>query len=120
MSLWEVCKYHYKPALGFTTDSFIVNVKEFEGLDDDLRGVLETAFETRFFLRSAEYQLGEAKAISAGIAEEGVQVTQLPDDVLGVLAEASIKILENEGQKGEIAARAASAYTSMMKDLGYS
>ncbi len=120
MSLWEVCKYHYKPALGFTTDSFIVNVKEFEGLDDDLRGVLETAFETRFFLRSAEYLLGEAKAISAGIAEEGVQVTQLPDDVLGVLAEASIKILENEGQKGEIAARAASAYTSMMKDLGYS
>lgn len=119
MSLWEVCKYHYKPALGFNTDSFIYNMKEMESLDDDLRNVLETAFETRFYARSAEYQLGEAKAMSAGIAENGVQVTPLPDDVLEILAAASTKILASEAEKGPIAARAADAYQNMMKDLGY-
>jgi TRAP-type mannitol/chloroaromatic compound transport system substrate-binding protein len=120
MSLWEVCKYHYKPALGFNTDSFIYNMAEMDKLDDDLRGVLEKAFETRFYQRSTEYQLGEAKAMSAGIAENGVEVTPLPDDVLAVLAEASSKILETEAAKGEIAARAADAYKTLMADLGYS
>ncbi|MGR3321583.1 MAG: TRAP transporter substrate-binding protein DctP [Pseudooceanicola sp.] len=119
MSLWEVCKYHYKPALGFTTDSYLVNVDQYEALDDDLRGVLETAFETRFYERSSEYQLGEAQALSAGVAEEGVEVVQLPDDVLEILADASTQILESEAQKGPIAAKAADLYRSMMKDLGY-
>ncbi|OWU86838.1 ABC transporter substrate-binding protein [Oceanicola sp. 22II-s10i] len=119
MSLWEVCKYHYKPALGFTTDSYLMNVQQYEDLDDDLRGVLDTAYETRFYERSSEYQLGEAQALSWGIAEQGVEVIQLPDDVLQMLAEASKNILETEGQKGEIAARAATVYTDLMKDLGY-
>lgn len=119
MSLWEVCKYHYKPALGFNTDSFIYNMKEMDKLDDDLRSVLEKAFETRFYQRSTEYQLGEAKAMSAGIADNGVEVTQLPDDVLEILAGASSKIMETEAAKGPIAARAADVYMNMMKDLGY-
>ncbi|MDF1855132.1 TRAP transporter substrate-binding protein DctP [Pseudooceanicola sp.] len=119
MSLWEVCKYHYKPGLGLTTDSYIMNVKQYEALEDDLRGVLDTACETRFYERSLEYQLGEAQSLSWGIAEEGIEVVQLPQDVLEMLAEASTKILETEGQKGEIAARAAGIYTSLMKDLGY-
>lgn len=120
MSLWEVCKYHYKPALGWTTDSFIYNMKEYEKLDADLASVLDTAFKVRFYERSTEYQLGEARALSAGIAENGVEVMNLPDDVLGVLAEASGQILESEGNKGEIAARAADVYKTLMSDLGYS
>ena len=36
MSLWEVCKYHCKPALGFTIDAFIVNMDQLESLDDDM------------------------------------------------------------------------------------
>ncbi|EAQ04752.1 hypothetical extracellular solute-binding protein, family 7 [Pseudooceanicola batsensis HTCC2597] len=119
MSLWEVCKYHYKPALGFTTDSFLMNVDQYEGLEDDLRGVLDTALATRFYERSSEYQLGEAQALSSGIAEQGVEVVQLPDDVLEMLAEASAQILASEAEKGEIAARAADLYKSMMSDLGY-
>jgi TRAP-type mannitol/chloroaromatic compound transport system substrate-binding protein len=119
MSLWEVCKYHYKPALGFTTDSFIYNLSEFEKLEPEMQEVLETAFNVRFYERSSEYQLGEAQALAAGVAENGVEVVQLPDDVLQVLADASSKILEAEAAKGEIAARAADVYRSLMKDLGY-
>ncbi|MDF1729341.1 MAG: ABC transporter substrate-binding protein, partial [Sulfitobacter sp.] len=119
MSLWEVCKYHYKPVLAQTTDAFILNIDALEELPEDLRAALEETITTRFFLRSAEYQHKEAIALSEGIANEGIEVVQLPQDVLEMLAEASANILETEGQKGERAAKAADVYRTLMKDMGY-
>lgn len=119
MSLWEVCKYHYKPVLAQTTDAFILNIEALEELPQDLRAALEETITTRFFLRSAEYQHKEAIALTEGQANEGIEVVQLPDDVLEMLAGASAKILETEGQKGERAAKAADVYRTLMKDMGY-
>lgn len=119
MSLWEVCKYHYKPVLAQTTDAFILNIEALEALPGDLRKALEETITTRFFLRSAEYQHKEAIALAEGQANEGIEVVQLPDDVLELLAEASASILEAEGQKGERAAKAADVYRTLMKDMGY-
>lgn len=119
MSLWEVCKYHYKPVLAQTTDAFIMNIDALEELPDDLRGALEEIVTTRFFLRSAEYQHKEAIALAEGQANESVEVVDLPSDVLEMLAEASAQILETEGQKGERAAKAADVYRTLMKDMGY-
>ncbi|MWB77697.1 ABC transporter substrate-binding protein [Pseudooceanicola sp. 216_PA32_1] len=119
MSLWEVCKYHCKPALGFTIDAFIVNVDQLEDLDDDMKSAITDLMEIRFFRRSAEYMHKEAIALSEGIANENVQVITLPDDVLAMLAEASSNILATEAERGEIATKAADVYTGLMKDLGY-
>ncbi|MCB1340569.1 MAG: TRAP transporter substrate-binding protein DctP [Pseudooceanicola sp.] len=119
MSLWEVCKFHYKPVLAQTTDAFILNLKAVEGLPEDLRSALMDTIETRFFLRSAEYQHKEAIALSEGVANDGVEVVNLPDDVLAMLSTASADILEKEGQKGERAAKAAEVYRTLMKDMGY-
>ncbi|WP_239520550.1 TRAP transporter substrate-binding protein DctP [Pseudooceanicola aestuarii] len=119
MSLWEVCKYHYKPALGQTTDSWIVNQSELDSLDDDLRQALLDLMEVRFFQRSAEYSHAEVIAISEGKANEGLEVMTLPDDVLQVLAEASTNIMNAEAEKGEYAAKAKDIYMSLMSDLGY-
>lgn len=120
MSLWEVCKSHYKPVLAQTTDSYIVNLKALEELSDELRTAFLDTVQARFFLRTAEYQHQEALALADGVANQGVEVVTLPDDVLGLLAEASKKILEAEAQKGEQAAKAADIYRNLMKDLGYS
>ena len=119
MSLWEVCKYHYKPALGFTIDAFIMNEQQLQDLPDDLRLASMDLMEIRFFQRSAEYMHKEAIALSDGVNNQGVEVVQLPDDVLELFAKASADILETEKAKGEIAARAHEAYTGLMKDLGY-
>ncbi|MAY86022.1 MAG: ABC transporter substrate-binding protein [Pseudooceanicola sp.] len=119
MSLWEVCKYHVKPGLGQTTDAFALNMSELEGLDDDVRMVLLNTIQNRFFLRSQEYSHKEAIALSQGVAEDGVEVINLPDDVLAILAETSTQILETEAAKGENAAKAADVYKTLMKDLGY-
>ncbi|WP_136637319.1 TRAP transporter substrate-binding protein DctP [Pseudooceanicola onchidii] len=119
MSLWEVCKYHYKPALGFTIDAFIVNEDQLQGLDDDLKTAILDLMEIRFFRRSAEYMHKEAIALTAGVNENGVEVMQFPQEVLDMFASASTNILEEEKAKGEIAARAHAAYTGLMSDLGY-
>ena len=75
--------------------------------------------EIRFFRRSSEYMHKEAIALSDGVNNQGVEVITLPDDVLGMLAEASASILATEAEKGPIAAKAADVYKSLMSDLGY-
>ena len=85
MSLWEVCKYHYKPALGFSTDAWVVNMSELDKLEPELRDTLINLMETRFYQRSTEYQALEVKALTSGVAENGIEVTQLPKDVLDIL-----------------------------------
>jgi TRAP-type mannitol/chloroaromatic compound transport system substrate-binding protein len=119
MSLWEVAKYHVKPSLGLTGDGFIVNIKELEKLDSEMQLILTTLMEERFWRRSAEYSHKEAIALAAGKAENGVEVINLPDEVTEMLVQASSDILAAEAAKGELAARAADAYTGLMKDLGY-
>ncbi|MDP0928200.1 TRAP transporter substrate-binding protein DctP [Paracoccus onubensis] len=119
MSLWEVCKYHYKPVLAQTTDSYLFNLKALEELSDDLRSALMDTIETRFFLRTAEYQHEEALAIADGVANQNLEVLTLPDEVLEMLAQASGEILESEGQRSEMAGKAADIYRNLMADLGY-
>ena len=119
MSLWEVCKYHYKPALGFSTDAWVVNMSELDKLEPELRDTLINLMETRFYQRSTEYQALEVKALTSGVAENGIEVTQLPKDVLDILAQASTDIMTKEADKGEKAAKAKEIYLGLMGDLGY-
>ncbi|MBL3702918.1 ABC transporter substrate-binding protein [Sulfitobacter sp. BDSS02] len=119
MSLWEVCKFHCKPGLGMTTDAYAVNMDQLEALDDDLRTALIDSMQNRFFLRSQEYQHQEAVALASGVAENGIEVITLPDDVLEMLSNASKDILAKEAEKGERAAKAADIYRELMTDFGY-
>jgi len=119
MSLWEVCRYHYKPALGFNGEAIIANADAMEELDEELRETLQDVIEARYWARSAEYLHQEAVALATGLKENGIEVVTLPDDVMEMLTKASSDILAKEAEKGEMAAAAADAYTGLMKDLGY-
>ena len=119
MSLWEVCKYHMRPALGFTTDCWLFNARAVEDLGDELGKELMALVEERFHRRSLEYSHQEAVALTWGQAEEGVTVMQWPDDVKARFAEESVKLIEQEGNKGPLAATAADRLTGLMRDLGY-
>lgn len=119
MSLWEVAKFHMRPALGFTTDAWLFNARAVEELDDDLRNELMQLVEERFFLRSLEYLHQEAVALTEGVETQDVVVRQWPDDVLARFAEVSVGLVEQEAQKGQYAATAAERLLGLMKDLGY-
>ncbi|WP_233270461.1 TRAP transporter substrate-binding protein DctP [Chachezhania sediminis] len=119
MSLWEVCKYHMKPALGFTIDAFIVNVDALEGLPPEYSQALVDLMEIRFFQRSAEYMHKEAIALAEGIDSQGVQVMDLPPEVIELLTVASQEIMASEAAKGPLAEKARDIYVNLMTDLGY-
>lgn len=119
MSLWEVCKYHVKPPIAQTTDAYIINVDALEDLPDDMRTAFLDAVETRFFRRSIEYVHAEAIALTEGQQSDGLTVITLPDDVMEMMAQASMQVMENEAAKGERAAAAADIYRGLMADLGY-
>ncbi|MCX7321530.1 MAG: TRAP transporter substrate-binding protein DctP [Hyphomicrobiales bacterium] len=119
MKFWEVAPYHMKPALGFTTDAFIFNLAAVEKLPPDLRLILLSLVEERYFRRSVEYLQQEAVALKTGQTKMNVEVVRFPDDVLKKFAEASKVILQKEVAKGPVAASGAEALSKLMSDLGY-
>lgn len=119
MKLWEVAPFHMKPALGFNTDAYIINIAALDELSADLRLQFVSLVEERYFLRSVEYLHQEAIALNTGKAKMNVEVVRFPDDVLEKFAEASNVILAKETAKGDIAAKGGKALTSLMSDLGY-
>jgi TRAP-type C4-dicarboxylate transport system substrate-binding protein len=119
MKLWEVAKYHMKPALGMSADAFIINKAALGKLPEDLRLQLMALVEERFFLRTAEYSHKEALALTKGRETMGVQAMQFPAPVMAKFSEASKAILAKELAKGDLAAKGGAALTGLMKDLGY-
>lgn len=119
MKLWEVARYHMKPALGITTDAYVFNKAAVEKLPADLRLQLMSLAEERFWSRTAEYQHKESIALTKGRTSMKVEVVQWPDAVQKKFDEASDMILAKETAKGELAAKGAAALKGLMKDLGY-
>lgn len=119
MKLWEVARFHMKPGLGITTDAYVFNKAAVEKLPADLRMILMSLAEERFYQRTVEYQHKEAIALTKGVKSMNVEVVQFPDAVVKKFAEASTAILAKELAKGELAAKGAAALTALMKDLGY-
>jgi TRAP-type mannitol/chloroaromatic compound transport system substrate-binding protein len=119
MKLWEVAKYHMKPPLGITTDCYVLNKPAVDKLPADLRLILMSLLDERFFSRSAEYQHKEAVALTKGKTTMKVEVVQWPEAVQQKFGEVSKTLLAKEGAKGPRAAKGVEALTGLMKDLGY-
>ena len=118
LSLWEVCKFHMKPALAFSSDAWVFNADAMEALPDDLRLHLTALLEERYYARTTEYQLLETLAIKEGQQEQGVTVKPFPEEVQALMAQASADILAREAEKSEAAATAADKLREFMGQLG--
>ena len=119
MSLWEVAKYHMRPALGMAMDTFIMNQAAIDALPEEIREDFFTILDLHFWERTTQYQYLEELALSAGVADQGVQVTQFPQEVLDKFAEATSAILDEEAAKGGNAEKATAMLRDYLKELGY-
>lgn len=119
MSLWEVAKYHMRPALGMAMDTLIMNQAAVDALPEEMREDFFTILDLHFWERTAQYQYLEELALSAGIADHGVQVTQFPQEVLDKFAEATSAILDEEAAKGGNAEKATAMLRDYLKELGH-
>ncbi len=120
MSLYEVAKYHVRPALNIAgTDVFIINQKALDALPDDVRKILIDTLDQQFWERTNEYQYQEEIALARAQRELGVKLNVLPDDVQQKLAETAQKNWEMEAKRSPESAKAVEMLRAFLTDLGY-
>ncbi|MES1949539.1 MULTISPECIES: TRAP transporter substrate-binding protein DctP [unclassified Salinisphaera] len=120
MSLYEVAKYHVKPALNIAgTDVFIINQKALDKLSPEDAKTVKDALNEQFWVRTNEYLYKEQLALANAMAEQDVQITTLPDDVQQHLTEVAQKSWEEQGKRSDKAAEALDKLKTMLNRLGY-
>lgn len=119
MSLYEVAKYHVRPPLIISIDAFIINQEAMDALPDDVRNILVQTLDEHFYLRTIEYQYQEEVELARVIAEEGVELIELPDEVQSAMNDAAETIWEREREKGDLAAEAVERLEAFLAELGY-
>ncbi|KAA1174316.1 twin-arginine translocation pathway signal protein [Marinobacter salinexigens] len=120
MGLYEVAKYHVQPALNIAgTDVFIVSQKALDKLPEDMQKIVKDALNEQFWIRTNEYQYKERITLAKAIAEQGVQVNKLPDEVQDNLVKTAQTMWDAEGERSEEAKKALDMLKSYLSDLGY-
>ncbi len=120
MSLYEVAKYHVRPPLNIGgIDVFIINQQAMNQLPEDVREILIQTLDEQFYLRTIEYQYKEEITLARAMAEDGVQLMRMPDEVLSSMNEAAARIWENERAKGDKAAQAMDMLEKFLTELGH-
>ncbi|MBE0626076.1 MAG: TRAP transporter substrate-binding protein DctP [Burkholderiales bacterium] len=120
MGLYEVAKYHVKPALNIAgTDAFIINQKELDKLPPEIRKCLIDTLDEQFWMRTNEYLYLEQITLAKAIKTKGVKVNQLPPEVLDHLTKVALQQWEDEGKKGPASKKALATLKTFLADLGY-
>lgn len=120
MSLYEVAKYHVQPALNIAgTDVFIINQKALGKLPEDMQKIVKDALDEQFWVRTNEYLFKERSTLAKIMAEEGVQVNTLPDEVQEKLVQAAQASWDKEAERSDNAAKVVAMLKEYLAELGY-
>jgi TRAP-type C4-dicarboxylate transport system substrate-binding protein len=120
MGLYEVAKHHVQPALNIAgTDVIIVSQKALNKLPEDMQKIVKDALAEQFWVRTNEYQYKERITLAEAIAEQGVQVNVLPDEVQDKLVQTAQKMWDEEAKRGDNAKKALAMLKDYLAELGY-
>lgn len=120
MALYEVAKYHVQPALSISgTDVFIVSQRSLDKLPEDLQAIVKQAIEEQFWYRTNEYLYQERVALADAIANKGVQLNILPEEVQTHMTQAAAMQWEKEGQRSDNTRKALGMLKQFLGELGY-
>ena len=120
MGLYEVAKYHVKPALNIAgTDAFVVSQKALDKLPDGMAKIVKDALDEQFWVRTNEYLYKEQIALAKAIKEQGVQVNTLPEDVQARLTKVAQKHWDEEAKRSPEAAATVEKLKQYLGSLGY-
>ncbi|UOM36846.1 TRAP transporter substrate-binding protein [Acuticoccus sp. I52.16.1] len=104
LGFYQVAKFYYYPGAGepSSAEECAVNLAAYEALPDDLKQAVAYAAESLYNPVWTEYLTNHSKALQQLVAEQGVQVKKLPDDVLVAMGDAAGEViaefLENDDE----------------------
>ncbi len=120
MALYEVAKYHVQPALNIAgTDVVIVSQRALDKLPEDLQQTVKDVLNEQFWYRTNEYLYQERIALAKAIAEDGVEVNTLPEEVQDHLTKVGMAMWEEEAKRSDNAKKALEMLKGFLSDLGY-
>lgn len=95
LGFYQVAKYYYWPGVGepSSAEECGVNLEAFNALPQDLQQVVSQACESLYNPVWTEYTTKHAQALPQLVAEHGVQVKKLPDDVMVALGNAAGEVI---------------------------
>jgi len=117
LGLEEVAEYYYFP--GWQQQAafaqLLVNLEAWDGLSDQQRAAIEMGCNEAITLTLAEGEAAQGEAL-ATLEERGVDIRQLPDEVVSALEEAWIEVAQELAAENENFATAWESYTDF-RDL---
>ena len=120
MGLYDVAKYHVQPALNIAgTDVIIVSQKALDKLPEDLQQVVKQALDEQFWIRTNQYLYKERIALAKAVADQGVEVNVMPDDVQQKLAQTAQGMWDEEDKRSDEAKKALSLLKQFLGELGF-
>jgi TRAP-type mannitol/chloroaromatic compound transport system substrate-binding protein len=95
LGYYQVASYYYWPGVGepSSAEECAINLEVYEALPDDLKQAVAFACESLYNPVWTEYTTNHALALQQLVAEHGVQVKKLPDDVLIAMGNAAGEVL---------------------------
>lgn len=120
MGLYEVAKYHVKPALNIAgQDVFIINQKALDKLPAGMAKTVKDALDEQFWVRTNEYLYKERIALAKAMEEQGVQINTLPRDVQDRLTKVAQKEWDEQAKRSDDAAATVKNLKQFLSSLGY-
>jgi TRAP-type mannitol/chloroaromatic compound transport system substrate-binding protein len=104
LGFYQIAKNYYWPGIGepSSAEECAVNQKAYDALPDDLKQAVAIACESLYNPVWTEYTTKHAQALDQLIAEQGVQVKKLPDEVIVAMGNAAGEVIaelrENEDE----------------------
>lgn len=97
LGFYQVAKFYYWPGVGepSSAEECAVNLKTYEKLPSDLQQAIAIACESLYNPVWTEYSTKHALALQQMVAEQGVQVRKLPDDVILAMGNAAGQVIRD-------------------------
>lgn len=121
MGFHEVTDYVIEPVLhtGATDDKeLIVNPDAWDGLSDDLKGVVLACRDKARYLSATAYGIGNEKAKQEWL-DQGVEIIELPEEDVQEARKIGAQVMLDFAEKSPAAEEYVKVYAQTLKELGY-
>ena len=95
LGFYQIAKHYYWPGVGepSSAEECAVNAEVYDELPDDLKQVVSFACESLYNPVWTEYTTRHAQALAQMVDEQGVEVHELPEDVVMAMGEAGAEVI---------------------------
>ncbi len=117
-NLFEVAEYLVQPALGIGVDAMVINQEALDALPPEIGECVVETMNTFFWQRSIEYIYVNRLARAHAVQDLGVEINQLPPEVVNRLTAIAVESWEEQAEKGPEAAEAIAMLKEFLASLG--